>query len=472
MKVERREGTRERAVLTAMVVSGPVLAQVAARWDGQLFSSPWANLVAGWCVDHHRQYGVPPGKAITSIYAAWEESSDDRDSSRLVDRFLASLSEEYESAQDINPAHVLDLAGQYFNRVRLSRLADQLQGDLDTGQEDRALERLQGFARVQLGVGARLAPFNAPSDLLDVFEGHASEQVVTYPGALGRFFQGALERDSFIAFLGPEKSGKSLHLLDVAYRAMTQRRKVAYFEVGDMSERQVKRRLYSRAAMHPFRSPDGNWPCTLRMPTRVERPEEGLCPARVEFREKTYDHPLGQREAKLACERLAKFQVRSRTPHLYLSVHPNSSLTVAGIKSTLEGWALEDGWSPDVVICDYADILAPPPGVRETRDQINTTWKQLRALSQELHCLVVTATQSDAAAYDKVILSRQNFSEDHRKLAHVTGLVGINVTHAEKDLGLRRLNWLVLREGEFSSLRCVHTAGCLALASPCMKSVM
>jgi replicative DNA helicase len=165
-----------------------------------------------------------------------------------------------------------------------------------------------------------------------------------------------------------------------------------------------------------------------------------------------------------------KGKVKSKKSYLKLSCHPNSSISVKGIEGILQTWERVD-WIPDVVVIDYADILAPLDGKADTREQINQTWKALRGMSQKLHCLVVTATQADAASYKVDTLTRSNFSEDKRKHAHVTGMVGLNQTKEEKLNGVLRLNWLDLREAEYTEYRCVHVAGCLALASPAMKSV-
>jgi hypothetical protein len=125
-----------------------------------------------------------------------------------------------------------------------------------------------------------------------------------------------------------------------------------------------------------------------------------------------------------------------------------------------------------VVVIDYADILAPEPGAtkEDYRHQINVTWQALRRLSQDYHVLVVTATQSDASSYGARILRREHFSEDKRKYAHVTGMVGINQTEEEQGKGIFLLNWILLREGSYSPGRCVHVAGCLAIANPAIVS--
>jgi hypothetical protein len=78
----------------------------------------------------------------------------------------------------------------------------------------------------------------------------------------------------------------------------------------------------------------------------------------------------------------------------------------------------------------------------------------------------LTASQADANSYDASVQTRKNFSEDKRKLSHVNGVVGINVRDKEKEMGVMRLNWVVLREGEFSNRKCVYVAGNLAIANP------
>ena len=120
---------------------------------------------------------------------------------------------------------------------------------------------------------------------------------------------------------------------------------------------------------------------------------------------------------------------------------------------------------PDVIIIDYADILAPEPntGQLNIRDQINSTWKALRRLSQEKHCLVIAPTQADAASYNQTLLDLRNFSEDKRKLSHVTGMLGLNQTKEEKGRGIMRLNWIVLREDNFQTDRCLYVGQCLTL---------
>ena len=164
-----------------------------------------------------------------------------------------------------------------------------------------------------------------------------------------------------------------------------------------------------------------------------------------------------------------KTKIKSDDTYFRLSTHPNGMLSALDIRSTLTEWARQ-GWVPDVVCIDYADLLAPMYGHMDSRDQINATWKMLRAISQIFHCLVCTATQADAQSYNGTTITRKNFSNDKRILAHATGIVGVNVADYEKKSGIRRYNWVVGREFGFSESKFVHIAGCLALANPCVRS--
>lgn len=457
--VEKRDGTAERKVVAGLVISRSVLGRVAARWEPELFPSRWAQLIGGWCVEHYRKYRKAPGKAIEDYFHRWAESTRDRDSVELVESFLASCAADAAKLKrELSPDHVVDLAAGLFNRHRVDELRRQIEADLESGDSVRAVERAKSFREVEIGTGAGIDVLAEESAFESAFDDRGDDLVV-YPDALGSFFRGSLLRDCFVGFIGKDKVGKSYWIFDLAWRAVEQGRNVAYFEVGDMSQSQILRRVAARAAGRPVRGGKYEWP--VRIESNGGRNEPSV---ETEWRDAT--ESLTSEETNLHIRRLCK---RVGPDRFKLACHPNSTLSVPGIESALDGYD-RDGWRPDIVVIDYADILAPIDRRAEKRDQVNDTWKAMRAMSQRRHCLVVTATQTNADAYTARTLSRENFSEDKRKLAHVTGMVGINQTDAEKKKSLYRLNWVVLRELEFSESDCVWCASALGAASPAVLS--
>ena len=296
-----------------------------------------------------------------------------------------------------------------------------------------------------------------------------SKPIFEYDGNLGRFTQGAFEKDSFIAFMAPNKSRKSFWLMDLAYRCVRKRKRTAYIVVGDMSGRQAKRRILSRVAHRPYLSLTGTWPFDARMPNRLRLPLADKQPAQVDFSPRRFDAPLDADAAVAACKKLT-MEVKNKECFFWMTTRPARSVSVLDIENIVRSLALQK-WAPEVVIIDYADNLAPLNTRIDKRDQINDTWIALSALRQRLCCMLVTATQADADSFTRWLLTRNNFSDDRRKLDHVTAMFCINMTPAERELGLCRINCIAMREGEFIETDYCHVASCLPLGNPCVLSL-
>ncbi len=466
MDVKRADGSKERTVLIGMIVDKTVLGAIASKWTPGMFSSRWGNLIAGWCVSYYTRYRKVPGKNIQTLFDEWANAGGrDKETVDMAERFLSSISGEYsELRKTLNAEYVIDIASTYFGLVQLRELSDMINSAIETGDLTSAEEMVNAFCKVKIGGADGVDVFNDAEAMRKAFDAK-SKSIIEYKHGLGIFYGSSLERDGLIAFMGPEKRGKTWQLIDMAWTAVMQGLRVAFFEVGDMSQNQIMMRLLVRAAKHPTKPRTVRWPKTLVL-------EEGEKTAIVEHEDIVFSTGLDFDKAYKACQRIVKKRFKTGDKDLLkLSVHPNSSISVHGVRTVLDFWARQD-WIPDVVVIDYADILAPVTGIVDSRDQINATWKGLRALSQSMHCLVVTATQAKATSYTVETIGKQEFAEDKRKLAHATGIIGLNQIPKEKDLGILRQNWVVLREEEFSEQQCCHVAQCLSLGRPAVISVM
>jgi len=454
MKSKRYEGGDLKRVLAGMVVDQTICTRIASQWQPEgLFDTPWANMIARWCIKHLEKYGKPPNGQLKDIYQDWaSRTNPDEEILTAVERFLRTVSNEYADS-DYSSDYLLDVASRLLNKVRLTRAMEEATIEIERGKVDDAYNRLVGINRVELGTGALVKPAEEFEPWRQAFDLEKQKPLIEYPGDLGRLVGNAFARDSLIAFMAPDKTGKSFYLLDVAFRGVKARRRVAYIEAGDLCQDEVIKRLGQRASRMPLVAGKYEYP--------------------VGFKEE-YDVQMEKRtyEAVTAASAYKAYKKVVRGKDLFrLSCHANTSIDVAGITSLVRDWERE-GWIPDIIVIDYADILAPPAGVRDTLDQIDTTWKQLRRLSQELHCLVVTATQANSASYtnENRLLSRRHFSGRKTKLAHVNGMLALNVTSKDKEQGVTRVNWVVRRSGAYSETCCVHVSGCLAIGCPVIKS--
>lgn len=456
-KIEVFQSDKERQILVAMATNRDLLTKLSTIWDkGYRFSSSASDDFASLCVEYGKKYNKAPRSNIQGLIRAWAESQQDKEALRQMERIAESLSDDAEKTPKINVDFYYDLAVKHLTEVKLEKSIEQTKALLEMGKLEDAIKCYQDFNRPGADIEEGTYLFTDETEVASLFDTEESEVLFTYPGDMGKFFGSMFARDSFVSFVGPEKSGKTHWLVDCAYRALRSRCKVAFFEVGDMSRRQIEWRFMVRNARHP-KFADKKIP----YPTALTK-------GNVKHEIKSFPKNLNKDLAWAACQKLMNTVVRSKDSHFYLSVHPAATINVRGIKAILARLA-KDGFVPDVCVIDYADILAPMDNRRaDKRDQINDTWTALRALSLETHSCVITASQCNRGGYKAKLLSIEHNSDDKRKAAHVTAMVGINVTPEEAELSLGRLNVMAIREGRKS--KPVHYASCLPLCNPCVLS--
>ena len=282
-------------------------------------------------------------------------------------------------------------------------------------------------------------------------------------------------------------------------RGLKQRNNVVFFQVGDMSEEQQGRRMaeyiLKRSRSYttiykPVRDCIANQVGTCIKPERRNKTDWGITGSEDLNREiliqnagrEDYEpcvacelHEYGKGsmayevlEEKIMEKEEAKQAVREyfkKYAHqLRLSTFPNGQMSVPKMNKLLDKWERQDGFVPDVVVIDYADLLVSS-GDSEYRHNVDEAWRGLRGLSQERHCLVVTATQADARSVQQVSLNLSNFSEDKRKFSHVTAMYSMNQDpeQIEKRMGSMRYGELLVRDGDPYENGEVHVAECRSM---------
>lgn len=456
MKRRRVDSNIERQLLIGLATSDAFIAGSAAELDVSLFESKHIRRIAGWCLKHFRRYEAAPKTALQNIYHAWvaREKPDDDDAEATRD-LLEDLSAESDRQPELNVPHLMGVLSEYLTGRRLMELQASIGDCLLRGKNDEALGLVQKFRGVSVDDPVGYDPTSKAA--VDRAFKTPPKPLIEFGGDAGIFFNEVLTRDSLIGIQGPEKRGKTFWCLEFAYRALRARMCVALFEVGDLTEMQLNRRVVIRMAGMPlWRSQCKG----LRIPTKISVNDDG---ALVRFKRLQFNSPIDRRKAHHARKRFRRLYKLKGNRQLRFSVHANSTINVAGISAILERWKYEDGFVPDVIIIDYADILAPEDSQKEPRHQVNDTWKALRRLSQDWHACVIAPTQANAASYSAQTQGMRHVSEDKRKYAHVTAMLGLNQTDEEKQQQVMRLNWLVVRESEFHTKRCLWVGQCTAL---------
>lgn len=508
----------ERKIIIGLITSTEFIQQIRNVFNVQLLESQMANRLAGWCLGYYDIYKEAPKQNIEGIYyQKLKEGLPKSIAEEIEQDILPALSEEYEQ-EKFNLNYLLDQTFAYFKEQHLKQHSDSIQALVDEGELLEAEQLACTFKPLadDSGIDLDLSNETALKRVEKAFA-EAKTPIVRYPRQLGEFWNAQMVRGGFVALMGSDKRGKTFWLLDIAMRASRQKAKVAFFQAGDMTEDQQIIRIgvyltkksnlkkYSGKMYQPVRD------CVWNQLDSCDR-EERECDFGIfknrsdealrneitldELIEKYKDNPdyhpcynckqyqsrqlgavwiqtvdtgnpLTVDEAK---EAFTAFFIKNKR-QFKLSSHANGTLSVKQMKALLDVWEKQDDFVPDIVIVDYADLLVPEVRM-EFRHQQDAIWKGLRNLSQERHCLVVTATQADAKGYVKNRLTIGDFSEDKRKNAHITAMWGLNQDPKgrEKKLGIMRINEIVIREGDFSNLNEVTVLQNLRRGTPFLSS--
>lgn len=507
---EKVRAESERLTLLGMIASDDFMEKAVHFAEVSLFSSQITKTIATWCLKFWAEYQQTPKEHLRDLMESKLRSGEimEEDEAPLV-QLITSLLTEAKRADKLNVDYLLDTAEDFLRKRKLEITTQDIKAALVSGQVDDAEALIAKYKTVSRTTSQGIDPYLDKDLIQQAFEERA-EVLFQMPGALGDLMNQHLCRDCFISFMGPEKIGKTWWMVEMGMQALRQRCNVAFFSVGDMSERQMIMRMMIRLCgksdlpkyCGKFLMPvldckynqddscsekcrccsigvmgandkpvlfedasDDYKPCTecLR-----EGGQKSKFSGAIWWERKHIKEPLTWSEAY---QKSQEFRKRLGNTQIRLVTTPVNTTNVQDIETQLGLWEGLEGFIPDVIIIDYADIMADEPNTsKETRDRENARWKALRALSQKYHCLVITATQSNTSSYKSYLIRREHFSEDKRKLAHVTAMFGLNQTTSEKRLGMYRINEVLARESDNDVERTVTVLSSLRMGRPYLSS--
>jgi hypothetical protein len=510
MKIRKVDSVADKQILTGLIMSSKFIRDIKHIYKSEYLNSSIAKTVADWCFKYFDQYEEAPQFHIQDLYNSYiRENNIDEKEQKFMESLFQQLIDQYsEEGSKINVDYLLDMAEKRFKEKSLKILAEDINANLINNDIISAESLWVNFQAPQLAKSSGVCPFTDEDAIREAFNPAHTEPLFRLPGRLGYMMNDQLVRSSLISFLAPEKRGKSFWLQELALWAYKARCNVAVFDLGDMTQDQKIRRIHSTITQSPTKK---KYVGELFVPVLDCKFSQGnTCPERNSIRKFVpYDEEKWEfyayvrqqiKDGYIPCSKCYKdrkkyrgavwYEIRdaklvdcnegmsegfrwvrrTRGKKFKISCHENDSLTVRQMGQILDVWEYKEGFIPDVIIADYADIFASEDNRLSSRDQENKKWKQLRALSQRKRCCLITATQSDSASYGKESIGVKNFSEDKRKHAHITAEYALNQTDEEKKRGILRVAEILIREGDFDIRKKIIVLQCLRIGKPLLAS--
>jgi replicative DNA helicase len=489
----------EEEILTGLIVSTKYIRDVSQLVKGDYFVVPYAKVVSKWCLDHYKKYKQAPGELIQNIFNVEQGKLKEGDAN-IVSSFLAKLSSKYETAQNFNAEYLYDKSIRYFRKRGLKIASDNVQSLLDLDRVEEAETEMQGYRKVVQATSGWQDLFD--EEQIRTFfleEEDRSQKLFKLPGKLGDMI-GDFERNWLFAIMGPAKKGKTFWLGEIAVQALLEKYKVIFFSL-EMDKHRMRKRLQKRLTafgdyageyVYPcfdcFLNQNGSCKKKERENTTRLLDEEGSKP---EYGPDIDYSPCTQCRGKKKSDYLPatwfttykkekmKFKntktVMRGLKEMYgnnfkFKAYPIRSANLSQILGDISDLEEMTGFVPDVIVIDYADILAPEDSRVIGRDRLDETWQALKNLSDVRHCLVVTASQTNRASFKRKNVTQTDVSEDIRKIAHVDGLISLNQTPAEKRESIMRIAQIAGRDSNFDQFKTCTVLQQLELGQVCLDS--
>ena len=121
-------------------------------------------------------------------------------------------------------------------------------------------------------------------------------------------------------------------------------------------------------------------------------------------------------------------------------VHPKLTLTYDKMMRDLEILKSTEGWIPDIIVVDYADILKFESSASQDYKIEDERWQMFAELAGVTNTLIITATQANKAGHTAGILNVEHQGSFYGKNRHVTHMIGIARKDGDKRSGIVRFN--------------------------------
>jgi archaellum biogenesis ATPase FlaH len=99
---------------------------------------------------------------------------------------------------------------------------------------------------------------------------------------------------------------------------------------------------------------------------------------------------------------------------LIVKEYPTKSASTNTIKTHLSK-LIKRGIKPGLIVVDYADLLKPVVIRKEKRNELESIYEELRAISQEFECPVWTASQTNRSGLNAEVITMEQISEAFNK---------------------------------------------------------
>ena len=472
----------EKRIVTGMIASTAFMHKFYPLIDQNFayFKTNYTETLAKWAVKYYEIYEEVPFQHIQDEFNMNRTKLSDDDAGMIHD-LLIKISEEYvEGGGNLNVKYLVDQAERWCEGRELEISIGNAKIMHETGDFKGARQELNRSQEVHIQTSSIITgdELFGEEDIYHTFQDQ-EEGFFRFNGRLGHFL-GDFDRGWLIGLSGAFKRGKTWFAQEFAVMGMLAYLKVAFFSL-EMNDATMKQRIRKRMAgaadeagtyLYPvfdcLHNQTGDCNLKRRVQDHTLLTDDGkvpnfdadspyrVCTAcrekhRQEYRATTWYEALDVAKFEpVYVSRKMKPFLKTHGHLIRLKTYPRFTANVSDITYDLNLME-QDGFIPDIIIIDYADILKPEDDVMDGVQKEDRTWIALAQLASERNCLVLAPTQANKAALEATLLKESHTARWIGKLAHIDAMLAISQTEEEKRMGRTRISTMLHRHREFDS---------------------
>lgn len=397
---------------------------VRAALPAELFSSSLVERILTLCQSYYDQHREAPQEHFQDEFARLLRSVPEEDHKLFVD-----YADRVQKMRPPNRKYVMSRVNNFIRSRALEDTAIEVARLTERGEYDQAESRMYEA----LHAGLRLE--NIGLDFLrDKFPmkrrlSYSEPLVGTGWKTLDRQIDGGLHRGRFLVILGKYKGKKTWALCNIGQRAVLKGLVVVHL-THEMSEGEIEQR---------YDQMFGSLVCS-RGAEEVNIPY---------YDDEAHEIKMNRIKCSSVFDRAAVLEARRNVRRfggrLLIKKYPMGTCSMQEVDRYLNYLECFEGIIPDVLLNDYADIMAPVDPRKQLRDQINETYIWHKRIADERNILVVTASQATRQAIEKERFSIKDFAEDIRKIGNCDLAIGVCQSPTQAEQGICRAVLLASR---------------------------
>lgn len=406
----------EESVLALLCFSPQQAPIIAFRViDPSLFTNQTNQKLAETALDYIKKYSTCPGTQLDLIL---EGDLRRGEQGKLLQQSITKLSKDVVGLQGPFIIEQLD------RFLAVQRLQKTLQGSmelLDQGELDEARSVLyKQVSTPQIGSPGIL--LNDPQQALRFLD--RLEESDFFTSGIDAFDKRGVrpERKTLTFMIAPTGKGKSWWLIEVGKGGVQYHKKVLHITL-ELSEDKTARR-YIQSIFSLTRDEAEQ----IEIP-RFEKNEHGFVTA--------INMQMVERSSILSKRReIAEHLVALRT-ELLIKEFPPGTLTIEHLNLYLDCLARDNGFIPDEIIIDYADLMKIDK--ESLRIDTGRLYVDIRGIGVGRNAAMVTASQGNALSEDAKLVGLRNVAEDWSKNGTADNVFTFSQTPEELRRGLARI---------------------------------